>query len=177
MTHQTKILIIDDDEVFASTLQRSLMRRGYAVDTAVSEEAARQYYSQQPDQAVIDLKLASASGLNVLKSLLDASPKTKAIMLTGYSSIPTAVEAIKLGAINYLCKPANTDDILKAFELGTPEAPCEISNTPLSVDRLEWEHIQRVLNDHDGNISATARALNMHRRTLQRKLQKRPVQQ
>ncbi len=96
-------------------------------------------------------------------------------MLTGYSSISTAVEAIKLGALNYLCKPADADDILNAFEQAQGNADAEISVHPPSVNRLEWEHIQRVLNEHDGNISATARALGMHRRTLQRKLQKRPV--
>ncbi|MEC8429588.1 MAG: helix-turn-helix domain-containing protein, partial [Pseudomonadota bacterium] len=115
-------------------------------------------------------------GLPLIPKLKQQLPQLDIVMLTGYSSINTAVEAIKLGASNYLCKPANADEILAAFE-AEPDADIEISNAPISVNRLEWEHIQKVLAEHEGNVSATARALGMHRRTLQRKLQKRPVRQ
>lgn len=170
------ILIIDDDDIFAQTLKRSFIRRGYEAKTANNISEASQLIIGKPDFAVIDLKIDNESGLDALKRLIQQSPDTKALILTGYSSISTAVEAIKMGAQNYLCKPANTDEILKA--LSTTETihdSIEIEENPISVDRLEWEHIQRVLNEHEGNISATARALNMHRRTLQRKLQKKPV--
>jgi two-component system response regulator RegA len=130
--------------------------------------------SWQPDLAVIDLKLADGSGLEVLDLLQARLPGCRSLVLTGFSSIATAVEAIKRGASNYLPKPAHADDILSALAVGTvSEVP--IADAPLSVERLEWEHIQRILLEQRGNISATARALNMHRRTLQRKLQKKPA--
>jgi len=169
------ILIIDDDDVFAQTLKRSFFRRGYEAWTANNISEAREHFLKHPCFAVIDLKIDDESGLSALNLLLENSPETKALILTGYSSISTAVKAIKLGAQNYLCKPANTDEIIKALTNPDTITDTVIEDNPISVDRLEWEHIQRVLNEHDGNISATARALNMHRRTLQRKLQKRPV--
>ncbi len=169
------ILIIDDDDIFAQTLKRSLSRRGYIAWTANNIDDATVFFHQKPDFAVIDLKIDDESGLSALTQLLEHSPNSKALILTGYSSISTAVKAIKLGALNYLCKPANTDEIIKALIDPDSDQETTIEETPISVDRLEWEHIQRVLTEHDGNISATARALNMHRRTLQRKLQKRPV--
>ncbi len=169
------ILIIDDDDVFAQTLKRSFTRRGYEAWTANNISEAREHFAKQPCFAVIDLKIDDESGLSALNLLIEKSPETKALILTGYSSISTAVKAIKLGAQNYLCKPANTDEIIKALTNPDTTTDTIIEDNPISVDRLEWEHIQRVLNEHDGNISATARALNMHRRTLQRKLQKRPV--
>lgn len=170
------ILIIDDDDIFAQTLKRSFIRRGYDAITANNISEAERLFSQKPDFAVIDLKIDDESGLNALNLLIQQSPSTKALILTGYSSISTAVKAIKLGAQNYLCKPANTDEILKALtDTEATQEAVTIEEKPISVDRLEWEHIQRVLNEHEGNVSATARALNMHRRTLQRKLQKRPV--
>ncbi|MFD2229263.1 response regulator transcription factor [Alkalimarinus sediminis] len=170
------ILIIDDDDIFAQTLKRSFIRRGYEAWTANNISEAAEFFKQKPDFAVIDLKIDDESGLNALSLLIQRSPDTKALILTGYSSISTAVKAIKLGAQNYLCKPANTDEILKVLtDAETTQESVTIEEKPISVDRLEWEHIQRVLNEHEGNISATARALNMHRRTLQRKLQKRPV--
>ncbi|UZE95583.1 response regulator transcription factor [Alkalimarinus alittae] len=170
------ILIIDDDDIFAQTLKRSFVRRGYDAWTANNITEAELYFSKKPDFAVIDLKIDDESGLNALNLLIQQSPETNALILTGYSSISTAVKAIKLGAQNYLCKPANTDEILKALTGDeTTQGDVTIEENPISVDRLEWEHIQRVLNEHEGNVSATARALNMHRRTLQRKLQKKPV--
>lgn len=170
------LLIVDDDATFASILARALARRGYRAITAHhASEALAQCRDYQPIRAVVDLKLETESGLNLLPQLKAINPDIQVLILTGYSSISTAVEAIKMGAANYLCKPASVDDILAAFEGVKPNPEVPINDTPPSVERLEWEHIQRVLAEHDGNISATARSLGMHRRTLQRKLQKRPV--
>lgn len=170
-------LLVDDDEVLTSVLARALKRRGFTcMEAHTAEQALELCRSESIDRVVLDLKLAESSGLQLIPKLLAIQPQMKIVMLTGYSSIATAVEAIKLGAENYLPKPANVDDILLAFsgESGS-EAVAVDDLTPPSVDRLEWEHIQRVLQEYDGNISATARALGMHRRTLQRKLNKRPV--
>lgn len=169
-------LLIDDDITFAETLARSLQRRGQ--DVAIAHDggtALALCEAVQPERIVLDLKLEATSGLGLIADLLAIAPRCRIVVLTGYSSIPTTVEAIKLGAMDYLCKPASVDDILAAFGKDQGDAAVELPHTPHSVDRLEWEHIQRVLNEQDGNISATARALGMHRRTLQRKLQKRPV--
>lgn len=173
---QPTLLIVDDDATFASILTRAMTRRGYRVFTAnTGKEALALCRENQPDKAVVDLKLDGESGLNLLPALKTLNPAIEVLILTGYSSISTAVEAIKMGASNYLCKPASVDDILAAFEGTQPNPEIPINETPPSVERLEWEHIQRVLAENDGNISATARSLGMHRRTLQRKLQKRPV--
>ena len=170
------ILLVEDDEVFASVLQRSLQRRGHRVQWAVDAAAARTGLAQQQfSHAILDLKLAQESSLPLIPALLAANPAMQVLVLTGYASIQTAVQAVKLGAINYLCKPADTDGILQALLHPTPNEDAPVAENPLSVDRLEWEHIQRVLAEHEQNISATARALGMHRRTLQRKLAKRPV--
>lgn len=173
---QPRILIIDDDEVFGRVLERAFKRRGYETAWAANEQQALIYTQElEPDYITLDLKLEGSSGLTLLPRLLDASALSKIVVLTGYSSIATAVEAIKLGAVHYLCKPADADEILAALskQVGDPETP--LAEQPMSVNRLTWEHIQKVLHEHEGNISATARALGMHRRTLQRKLQKRPV--
>lgn len=177
-TTAKNILLVDDDQGFLDALSRSLTRRGYQVLAANNIQAARQQCEQMlPDYVVLDLKLDQESGLTLIPELRQRFPKVQMLMLTGYSSIATAVEAIKLGADNYLQKPASTREILAALVLhDTPPANTSTdSMAPPSLDRLEWEHIQRVLGENDGNISATARALGMHRRTLQRKLQKRPV--
>jgi len=177
-THQNTILIVDDDVTFAHVLNKALTRRGYNVITAeTASEALALCQQHQPQQAVVDLKLETESGLNVLPQLKQANPNIQMLILTGYSSISTAVEAIKVGAVNYLCKPAGVDDILAAFNNIAANPNIDIKETPPSVDRLEWEHIQKVLAENDGNISATARDLGMHRRTLQRKLLKRPVKE
>lgn len=177
MTEKT-LLIVDDDQTFAQILSKALTRRGYHVITATAtSEAVTLCQQYQPQQAVVDLKLETESGLNVLPQLKQANPAIKLLILTGYSSISTAVEAIKMGAVNYLCKPAGVDDILAAFDKVEPNPDIDIKDTPPSVDRLEWEHIQKVLAENNGNISATARSLGMHRRTLQRKLLKRPVKE
>ncbi|MEH6515914.1 MAG: response regulator [Halioglobus sp.] len=169
------ILIIDDDPVFSEVLARSLGKRGYLAITAnTSDTALQQARAHQPTKVILDLKLVGESGLTLIPQLKSMIPKVEILMLTGYSSVSTAVEAIKLGAVNYLCKPAGTSEILAALEPAAGNAEAPIADTPPSVARLEWEHIQRVLQKNDGNISATARALSMHRRTLQRKLDKRP---
>lgn len=167
-------LLIDDEQHYLDILSRSLSRQGFDCLCATNSQQALTILEQQAiDKIVLDLKLDNESGLVLLQQLLAAKPDVKIVMLTGYSSIATAVEAVKLGALNYLCKPASSDEILKAFDTQS-SAPIYIAEAPPSVDRLEWEHIQKVLNENQGNVSATARALGMHRRTLQRKLQKRP---
>ncbi len=169
------LLLVDDDPVFRDVLGRALQRRGLKVATAASVADGLALCSQQSWQwAVIDLKLPDGSGLQLVEALAPAAV-TRVLVLTGYASIATAVEAVKLGAVNYLPKPATAAEILAALDQDGGNSDVPISTAPPSVDRLEWEHIQRVLQQHDGNISATARALNMHRRTLQRKLAKRPV--
>jgi two-component system, response regulator RegA len=172
------ILLIDDDAVFLHTLARALQRRGEQVLTAsCGAEALALAGAHRPGRVILDLNLAGESGLQLLVALLDQDPSLQVVMLTGYASIATAVEAIKRGALNYLCKPATANEVLAAFQQDSQIAGVNdvTTDTPLSLDRLEWEHIQRVLQEHQGNISSTARALNMHRRTLQRKLQKKPV--
>ncbi len=174
-TEYPSLLLVDDDTTFCAVLARALHKRRFAVTTANSvEQALPLAHANPPEYAVVDLKMDGASGLVLVKTLHELDPATRIVMLTGYASIATAVEAIKLGATQYLVKPANANEIVEAFG-HAPRADIELSVQPSSVDRLEWEHIQRVLQDHDGNISATARALNMHRRTLQRKLTKRPI--
>lgn len=172
------LLIVDDDATFTRILGRAMTRRGYQVLTAgTATEALDLCRQHNPRRAVVDLKLESESGLHLLPQLIRINPQLEVLILTGYSSISTAVEAIKLGALNYLCKPASVEDILAAFDTDAIPEATGISEDPPSVERLEWEHIQRVLAENAGNISATARRLGMHRRTLQRKLQKRPVKQ
>ncbi|WP_086478828.1 response regulator transcription factor [Oceanospirillum sanctuarii] len=171
-------LIVDDDPVFTQVMSRSLTRRGYTTVVAESAEAALPLIEEhQPSLASLDLKMEGDTGLNLLPRLLELVPDCKVVILTGYSSIATAVEAIKLGAVNYLPKPADTDEILAALKQTDANPEQEIAEKPMSVNRLTWEHIQKVLTENDGNISATARQLGMHRRTLQRKLQKRPVRE
>lgn len=170
-----RILVVDDDAVFAGALANALARRGHEAVVAADGEAALACGEGAFDAAVLDLRLAADSGLRLIPPLIAAYPGIRILLLTGYASIATAVQAIKLGAVHYLPKPAGVDEILRA--LGRIEADPDTAapEAPMSVERLEWEHIQRVLAEHDGNLSATARALKMHRRTLQRKLAKRPV--
>jgi two-component system response regulator RegA len=171
---QPSVLVVDDDERFAVTLAAALARRGYVAHvahTAASALATTQ--SQRPDAAVVDLKLGQDDGLALIEPLRRAQPRMRILVLTGYASIATAVKAIKLGADDYLAKPVTAAAVAGALERGTHAAPAP-SAAPMSPRRLEWEHLQRVLAENDGNISATARTLRMHRRTLQRKLAKRP---
>jgi len=169
------LLLVDDDATFRSVLGRALEKRGFSVTTADSVETALpQAQANPPEFAVIDLKMHGASGLVLVQALHDLDPATRIVMLTGYASIATAVEAIKLGATQYLSKPANADEIVTAFG-HSPSTDLPPDVQPATIDRLEWEHINRVLHEQQGNISSTARVLNMHRRTLQRKLAKRPA--
>ncbi|MBZ9538198.1 MULTISPECIES: response regulator transcription factor [Modicisalibacter] len=171
-----RLMIVDDDEMFCHVMERAFSRRGFEVLVATDEEQALELARRSPPQlATLDLKLEHGSGLKLLPELLAVAPECRVVVLTGYSSIATAVEAIKLGAVNYLCKPVDADEVLGAFNRETGDPDIDIADNPPSINRVTWEHIQKVLQEHDGNISATARALGMHRRTLQRKLQKRPV--
>lgn len=173
---QGRVLVVDDDEDFAGALARALIRRGFEAETAndatVALTRARDHL---PGFAVIDLRLGDSSGLDLVRPLLDLNPELSIVMLTGYGSIPTAVAAIRAGAREYLTKPVDVCRLVRVLRgESSGEAPAPVGG-PISLRRLEWEHIQRVLNEHHGNISATARSLGMHRRTLQRKLLKRPV--
>lgn len=170
---QKTILLVDDDEVFCQTMARALSRLGFNTFTANNSEQAMKLVDDA-DYAVIDLRIGEESGLNLIDQLHQRDPELRMVVLTGFSSIATAVEAIKLGAVHYLTKPTEAIDIVNAFDKVQGNSSIDIDSQPMSVNRLEWEHLQRVLNEHDGNISAAARALGMHRRTLQRKLQKRP---
>ncbi|MFC3607831.1 response regulator transcription factor [Stutzerimonas tarimensis] len=173
---QPHLLLVDDDPTFTRVLARAMGRRGLRVSVAGSaDEGLAVATADLPDYAVLDLKMEGDSGLVLLPRLLELDPEMRVLILTGYSSIATAVEAIKRGACNYMCKPADADDVLAALMSDHADLDSLVPENPMSVDRLQWEHIQRVLAEHDNNISATARALGMHRRTLQRKLQKRPV--
>ncbi|RBW51901.1 response regulator transcription factor [Marinobacter sp. F3R11] len=171
MTTNECWLLIDDDEAFLEILQRALKRQGIeATGTHSRAEALRALDTQTFRKCVLDLNLAGESGLQLLPELLTKIPGLDVLVLTGYGSIATAVEAMRRGAVNYLCKPVTVNQLITGFE-ALPTSP-ELRHEPPSVEEMEWEHIQRVLNEHEGNVSATARALHMHRRTLQRKLQK-----
>jgi two-component system response regulator RegA len=170
-----RLLLVDDDRVLCSVLAPALARRGFTVSVGNDYDSAlRLAASVTPQYAVVDLKFPGGSGLLLVKRLVELDRRMRVVVLTGYASIATAIEAVKLGAHYYLAKPANADDVVAALH-GDSSAMAEIREKPLSVNRLEWEHIQRVLNGNQGNISATARLLGMHRRTLQRKLSKHPV--
>ncbi len=176
LTDDASLLLVDDDPVLCEVLARALSRRGFAVNVAHSvDDALRAVEADPPEYAVIDLKLPGQSGLKLISRLKAADENTRIVMLTGHASIETAIEAIKLGAIYYLPKPANANEILAAFNRENADDDIEVSASTLPVRQVEWEHINRVLRDHDGNISATARALSMHRRTLQRKLRRPPA--
>lgn len=169
------LLIVDDDTTFCTVLANAMTKRGFDVTCAHTVEQALGCVELcTPEYAVIDLRLPGTSGLTLVEKLQALDPGTRIVMLTGYASIATAVEAIKLGATHYLAKPVDVDEIMLAFERTSGDADVQIRSHPLSVGRLEWEYIQRVLNENKGNVSVTARILNMHRRTLQRKLTKYP---
>lgn len=169
------LLLVDDDDIFRTVLTGALKKRGFSVTSAPDVTNALELAEANPPEfAIVDLKMPGLSGLVLVKRLKELDQATRIIVLTGYASISTAIEAVKLGATHYLAKPANADEIVAAFHKTKGNERIPVSSSPLSVDRLEWEHIQRVLRENDGNISATARSLNMHRRTLQRKLGKNP---
>jgi two-component system response regulator RegA len=170
------LLLVDDDPTFCDVMRRALTRRGFRVTLAHDvNEALACARSESPAYAVIDLKMPGESGLRLIPELRSLSDGVRIVVLTGYASVVTAVEAIKLGATHYLAKPVDADEVVAAFGRAAGDAATPVASRPLSVDRLEWEHIQRVLAENGGSISATARSLGMHRRTLQRKLSKRPV--
>lgn len=173
--HDPTLLLVDDDETFRAVLASAMQRRGFVVTEAADVATALTSVEKSaPDYAVIDLKMPGDSGLVLVRRITEMQIKTIVVVLTGYASIATAIEAIKLGATHYLAKPVDTDEILAAFGRLRGVEEVEIAPNPLTIDRLEYEHIQRILSDNGGNISATARSLNMHRRTLQRKLAKHP---
>ncbi|ALO44567.1 response regulator transcription factor [Pseudoalteromonas phenolica] len=173
-----KLLIIEDDEAFARTLARRLQKHGF--DCHIENNEENVLYSVEsidPDFVLLDMKLQTKSGLHFIESIKSFKASIKLVLLTGFASIATAVEAVKLGADDYLTKPADTLLIVQTL-IGTKDvqkAHLE-ADSRMSAERLEWEHIQQVLKANHGNVSETARQLNMHRRTLQRKLQKKPVQ-
>ncbi len=170
------LLIVEDDAVFGSLLSQAMQRRGFAPTVCTQTEmAAITAKNLSADYAVLDLNLDGDSGLELIAPLLEVNPAMRIVILTGYASITTAVQAIKLGASEYLTKPAEIDHIEQALRGQLKPDDMTAPSQPMSVKRLEWEHLQRVLQDCGGNISEAARQMNMHRRTLQRKLQKRPV--
>lgn len=170
------LLLVDDDLTFCNVMQRALIRRGFRVALAHDVDGALAHArAAPPDYAVIDLKIPGNSGLTLIPPLKALSERVRIVVLTGYASVATAVEAIKLGATYYLAKPVNADEVLAALRRDSGDPQAAVASRPLSVERLEWEHIQRVLAENAGSVSATARSLGMHRRTLQRKLSKRPV--
>jgi two-component system response regulator RegA len=168
------LLLVDDDEVLRERLGRALRERGFEVTTAASGEAAIAIARRDaPEFAVVDLRMPGASGIEVLDALRAIDPATRVLMLTGYGSITTAVEATRRGAVGYLSKPADADEVVAALT-GRAAAEDKVDIDTPSLARTEWEHIQRVLTDCAGNISETARRLGIHRRSLQRKLHKYP---
>ena len=170
------LLLVDDDEVFLGVLGKAMRNRGFDVISATGiSDAVSQAKKSMPAMAVVDLKLEGESGLDLIPLLIEINPEMKIVVLTGYSSIATAVTAIKRGATDYLSKPVTAGDVLNALSDDSPAKGVLQDFSPMSVERLEWEHIQKVLKENDGNISATARSLGMYRRTLQRKLAKKPV--
>lgn len=176
------LLLVDDDESCRWAMSRAFERRGYEVRTADNVPAAIELLRDfVPEYAVVDLRMPGPSGLTLVQRLHELDPETRIVMLTGFASIATAVEAIKKGANDYLIKPVDADAVEVAFGVADAKAMKHRTDDHLdgehliSVDRLAWEHIQRTLAQHGGNISAAARALGMHRRTLQRKLAKRPM--
>ncbi|MFO0711947.1 MAG: response regulator [Sandaracinus sp.] len=174
------LLLVDDDEVFRKRLARAMAQRGFAVHEAGSlEEATAHAREESPELALVDMRLPGASGLDVVRALKEIDVATNVVVLTGYGSIATALEAVRLGATHYLTKPVDVDEILAAFaRRDSPETPFvkgdDDEHVP-SLARVEWEHIQRVLTDVQGNVSKAARLLGVHRRSLQRKLHKMPT--
>ena len=167
------LLIVDDDNPFRERLARAMEKKGFIVSQAESvKKGIMSIKDKKPAFAVVDLRLGDGNGLEVVKEIQNNNTKSRIIMLTGYGNIPTAVAAIKEGAIDYLSKPADADDVEKAL-LADPDAKAQPPENPMSADRVKWEHIHRVFELCNRNVSETARRLKMHRRTLQRILSKR----
>jgi two-component system, response regulator RegA len=171
------VLLVDDDEAFGSRMARALQSRGFVVTHVTTRaDALRISASDSPELAVVDLRLPDGHGLDVVTHLHAIDETTRVIVLTGYGAIATAVESLRLGASDYLTKPIDADQLVAAFDGGDRSAaPATRNFTVPSLARVEWEHIQRVLADCGGNVSEAARALHMHRRSLQRKISKYPV--
>ena len=180
MNQTQTVLVIDDDEVFCQLVKRGLGKHHFKVLIAnKAQDAIATARSTTADFILLDLRLGNDSGLQLIEPLLSIHANSQIIVMTGYASLATAVQAIKLGAVNYIAKPIDIPalvNVLKNPDSPQPLSPQQDMNPPTSLKRLEWEHIQRILHENDGNISATARQLNMHRRTLQRKLQKKPTE-
>jgi two-component system response regulator RegA len=178
--HGRSVLVVDDDEILRERLARSFTRRGFPARHAASVQAAlAMVHEDPPDLAVVDLRMPGGSGLELLRELNEANPDVLAIILSGYGSIATAIDAVRLGAVDFVQKPADVDMLLQAFEralTGDPLQAPDPDYEPPTLARAEWEHIQRVLNDCGGNVTRAAEMLGLHRRTLQRKLQKYPPQ-
>ena len=169
------LLLVDDDELFCRILSSALKKRGFTVQVSHNvADAIELIGDAAPEYAVVDLSMPGDSGLVLVEKLHQLDEHTRIVVLTGYASIATAVEAIKLGATHYLAKPADADEVVVALGRESGDTAAQITGQPMSTRRLEWEHIQKILMECDGNISETARRLGMHRRTLQRKLAKRP---
>ncbi len=176
MAADRSLIIVEDDATFARTLKRSFEKRGYDVAVSDGRDGVAAFLATcTPGYAVVDLKLGAGSGLECVKLLAAHDPSIRIVVLTGFASIATAVEAIKLGACHYLAKPANTDDIEAAFDKAEGDTSVPLTDRRTSIKTLEWERIHETLVDTDFNISETARRLGLHRRTLARKLEKRPV--
>ncbi|WP_375143748.1 ActR/PrrA/RegA family redox response regulator transcription factor [Acuticoccus sp. MNP-M23] len=168
-----RLLIVDDDAAFGQRLARAMEKRGFETEVADSAaSAAAEVDRNPPDFAVVDMRLGDGNGIEVVERLRKRKPEARAIILTGYGNIATAVTAVKIGAVDYLAKPADADDVFAALTREADDHPAPPEN-PMSADRVRWEHIQRVYEMCDRNVSETARRLNMHRRTLQRILAKR----
>lgn len=173
-THSHNLLLVDDDPTFCTVMSSAMRRRGFHVSVAHNVTEAKVMATQHPPEyALVDLKMPGESGLVLIQFLHILEPSMRIIMLTGFAAIATAIQAIKLGATHYLTKPVNADEVLVAFDKAEGDCEVAVAAAPLTIDQLEWEHIQRVLIEHNENVTAAARALNMHRRTLQRKLSKR----
>ncbi len=172
------LLIVEDDVIFANTLKRRLTKHGFdCCHVETNSEALLACHRHQPDYVLLDMKLSQETTLNIITPIRQLRPQSRIILLTGFASIATAVDAIKLGADDYLTKPVDTQTLLAALnesKAGEIATSSDVDGETLSAEQVQWEHIQQVLKANDGNISATARQLSMHRRTLQRKLQKRP---
>ncbi len=175
MRADRSLLLVDDDEVFLRRLARALEKRGFEPVTMASSvaEGLAAVKNGAPAHGVIDLRLEDGNGLDVVERLREARPDSRIVVLTGYGAIATAVAAVKMGATDYLSKPADADDVVNALLAGEADPLPPPSDNPMSADRVRWEHIQRVFEQCERNVSETARRLNMHRRTLQRILAKR----
>ncbi len=168
------LLVVEDDDHLRERLVRAFGDRGFLAQGAASVGEAKRLSDEAPEYAVVDLRIGDESGLDVLRALLAKDPATRVVVLTGYGSIATAVEAMRLGAVHYLTKPADADQILNALQRGASSDQTVPTGEPLSLARAEWEHINSVLVSVAGNISEAARRLGLHRRSLQRKLSKYP---